>query len=259
MWLYSAIGANSKYTSTLSNRAMQTNLKTRLLYPIINVPSSFRCSCNDTSSNNQLYTDYHALNCKDKGVHHFAIQRHNDIRDLLYSAIEKNLPRAVVQREQVHYLEANPAHHKKPDVTFSVGPDPQETSIDVAFINVGAASYLTKNITKLHQEREKQKKNDHRPHLQHSVDDPNVFIPFIVDTLGNIGPLAKQFLVSLGAKCNNPFLKSRITRAISITSARKLDQMFAYYDAHKIDLQDLRDLNNAGMPRGRPRPRASAE
>jgi hypothetical protein len=41
--------------------------------------------------------------------------------------------------------------------------------------------------------------------------------------------------------------------------ANKLDQMFAYYDAHKIDLQDLRDLNNAGMSRGRPRPRASAE
>jgi hypothetical protein len=113
--------------------------------------------------------------------------------------------------------------------------------IDVACINVGAASYLTKNITKLHQEREKQKKNDHRPHLQHSVDDPNVFIPFI-DTLGNIGPLAKQFLVSLGAKCNNPFLKSRIIRAISITSARKLDQMFAYYDAHKLTFKTFETL-----------------
>jgi hypothetical protein len=81
------------------------------------------------------------------------------------------------------------------------------------------------------------------------TDDPNLFIPFIVDTLGNIGPLSKQFLVSLGPKCNNPFRKTRIMRAISITSAFKLDQMFAYYDAHKIDLQE--DLNKAGDNHGR--------
>jgi hypothetical protein len=214
---------------------MKNNIKARLLIPVVNVGANFRCDCNEINSNQQAYTDYHALNCS-RHVQDLSIRRHNDVRDLIYDTIDKHLPLVVVHKELNHYNPEDPRAHKKPDVSFTFGPNQIDTFIDVAYVNSGANSYLGQNNTKLLQSKEAVKKTQHRPSLGNAVDDPERFVPFIVDPLGNIGPLAKQFLISLGSKCNNNLLKSDIMRAISITTARNNDLMFFQYDTNKANM-----------------------
>lgn len=63
--------------------------------------------------------DYHALSCLGN-VQDLSIRRHEDVRNIIFNVIEKQLPLTVVNKELLNrYNAENPAANKKPDVSFS--------------------------------------------------------------------------------------------------------------------------------------------
>ena len=59
--------------------------------------------------------------------------------------------------------------------------------------------------------------------------DSNILIPFAVDTVGNVGPAANQFLTKLNNYSRDKSIKYKILRDISISIARSNHEMLAKY------------------------------
>jgi len=227
-WLTSAIGPINRYRVPLNNYEMQINLKLRLLIPLIkNRPE--KCSCDDGTRNNQRYTEYHALGCI-KYIGDLRTERHNDIRDIVHDSIKTNIPSFNVGKEVNHYHPDDPRRHKKPDITLvDKDNNDHQIFIDMAVINIGGFSYLNKNNASVLTAVENGKRFNHKGHLDQEAYNPNTFIPFIVDTVGNIGPSGKNFLNNIASRSTNKFMKHGILRSISISIARKNAEMYSRY------------------------------
>jgi hypothetical protein len=117
-WLSCGIGSCDKFNAPLSDKAMAINLKLRLLIPVVRVPDNYDCPCNQQSRTNQQYTVYHALSCQ-KYCQDITIERHNNVRDIIYNALQYYLSQSSPDREVCHYNEDRPEMHKKPDISFS--------------------------------------------------------------------------------------------------------------------------------------------
>ena len=78
-------------------------------------------------------------------------------------------------------------------------------SIDVAVVNASAPSYIDEEHGLIHEQlvskgmetRENQKKSKHRPVFGDAVERLSVFVPFVVEITGKLGPSAKEFLQSM--------------------------------------------------------------
>ena len=77
--------------------------------------------------------------------------------------------------------------------------------------------------------KEKAKINQHIRHLGNGAKDQDILIPFVVDTVGNVGPAANRFLTKLQSLCANNSIRHKIFRDISISIARSNFEMFAKY------------------------------
>jgi len=227
-WLSSAIGPLHRFIPALEHSEMQTNLKLRLLIPLIkNRPH--KCICDDGSRHNQRYTEYHALGCN-KFTGELRTERHNCVRDIIYESIKQNIPAVHAAKEENHYHPDDPRRHKKPDITLTEnGTNSEQVFIDMAVVNIGGFSYLCKNNTTVLSSVENGKRFSHKGHLDRNAYNPEIFVPFIVDTLGNIGPSGKKFLNYIANRSTNKFMKHGILRSISISIARKNAEMYSRY------------------------------
>jgi len=227
-WLTSSIGPSHRYAPALGHCEMQMNLKLRMLIPIIkNRP--LRCSCDDDTRNNQRYTEYHALGCI-KLSGELRTERHNSVRDIIYESIKQNIPAIHVAKEANHYHPDDPRRHKKPDITLTdTEHNSDQVFIDMAVVNIGGFSYLNKNNMSVLSSIENGKRFSHKGHLDSQAYNPEVFVPFIVDTVGNIGPSGKKFLNNIVNRSTNKFMKHGILRSISISIARKNAEMYSRY------------------------------
>lgn len=227
-WLSCGIGSYDKFNAPLSDQAMAINMQLRLLIPVVPVPDNFECPCNRQSRTNQKYTRYHALNCQ-KFCQDITIERHNNVRDIIYNALQHYLPQSRPDRELCHYHEDRPEVHKKPDVSFSTYRNEGKTHIEVAVFNAGCSTYLEKDRNANLRNKEKFKISQHVGHLGEDAKNPDILIPFVVDTVGNIGPSAKYFITKLQGLCKNTSLRHKLHRDISISIARSNAEMFIKY------------------------------
>jgi hypothetical protein len=227
-WLSCGIGSCDKFNAPLSDKAMAINLKLRLLIPVVRVPDNYDCPCNQQSRTNQQYTVYHALSCQ-KYCQDITIERHNNVRDIIYNVLQYYLPQSSPDREVCHYNEDRPEMHKKPDISFSTYRSEGKTHVEVAVFNVGCKTYLDKDRNANLRNREKFKISQHLRHLGDDARNPDVLIPFVVDTAGNIGPSASTFITKLQGLCKNNTIRYKLFKDISISLARYNAEMFIKY------------------------------
>ena len=129
------------------------------------------------------------------------------------------------------YNPERPEVHKKPDVSFSAYRNDGKTHVEVAVLNVGCNTYLEKDRNVNLKNKERFKRSQHAGHLGDDAKNPDILIPFIVDTVGNIGPAANHFITKLQGICKNNSIRYKIFRDISISIARSNAEMFAKYKA----------------------------
>jgi hypothetical protein len=174
---------------------------------------NYNCICksqltsNSVSLSNAGETDlnsrcniFHCLSCV---ITSGTISRHNRIRNFINSFITRFCPTAITQIEFVYKCSANgKTHHVDLLVKFPLGSsfghkEERNFYLDVSVFNVGCPSHSCNSLDKAKakfKEREIHKRNQYKDVLLGSSP---YFIPFIMDTVGNIGKAAMDFLMTL--------------------------------------------------------------
>ena len=196
-----------------SNQNFRDSVKYRI-FVFKSFSVNYSCICKSKSSSNSVSLSnvgqidlnsrcnmFHGLSCPITSGD--TIARHNRIRNFINSFIIRFCPKAITQIEFIYRCGANgKTHHVDLLVQFPHGScfghkEERNYYLDVSVFNVGCPSHSSNSIEKAlakFKERELHKRNEYRDVL---INSSTNLIPFIMDTVGNIGKAAKDFLVML--------------------------------------------------------------
>ena len=199
-WLnYQFMGRN------MMSKVFQFALASRLLYPHFSSGSTQNqlCHCRNLRRNPNREAvclgdpkqEMHAFSC-------FAMKRETSARhDILYKELQKSLskflPQLSFQREWQFW---NPVRRKRLVVDLKLEAEDESFCylIDFSFVNIASASTLSRAPEALVNDREKAKINKYTKFF--SEDQMKFFVPFVMDSAGNVGKLALTFLKELTLK-----------------------------------------------------------
>ena len=179
------------------------SIKFRLLIPAKQF-GDFSCACKSPDSPNGVILSnwnniFHCLSCG--SVSKITIERHKKNVRLLDSFVTKYIPLAATEIEYMYRCSLNGCDHHvdlRIELPASNGQLKRVFYVDVSVFNVGCPSYRCNSedqATKKFKDQESAKRKQYTAVFFH---DSDFLIPFIVDTIGNIGPSALAFVELLG-------------------------------------------------------------
>ena len=135
--------------------------------------------------------------------------RHDDVRDAVYNTLRRGFMHMGingyrVQKEEVFARQDMSGLSYRADVFLDVGV---VRYIDIAVVDPGCPKYLqlpdggsaSMELVGAHA-REVEKITDFRARMSHVLDYDTLFIPFVVETSGRLGPAAAYFLRNIGLR-----------------------------------------------------------
>ena len=164
---------------------------------------NFSCTCHlqnvpvDLSRRSNMF---HCLSCPI--LSGGTIERHNSIRNLLNSFIQRFIPFAITQSEYPYVCPVNNRCKKNVDLYLKIPGDSFGGDIcyfiDFAVFNLGCISNAVSTPLELEAKFVFHENRKSKEYKNVSLSDDLRFIPFIIDTTGNIGSKALSFLQNIG-------------------------------------------------------------
>ena len=217
---------------SFSKNAFNESIRSRIFCSKFNLNTI--CPCRITLEPTDLSKRdniFHCLSCKNASGG--TIERHNSVRNLLMSFINRFIPFAITQPEYLYICPVNNLCSKKVDLFVKIPGDSFSGDIsffiDVNIFNLGCHS---NSITSLSELVDKHKLHETRKSSEYkkvSLSDDPRFVPFIVDTTGNIGPKALSFLRRLG-----DYSKDYSGRSVGNKAAKKFASLFIQCMQYKL-------------------------
>jgi hypothetical protein len=224
----------------MSNEAYLYNLRIRLLLPPVNLTghqtTRHTCAKNDNILLSESRHAFHCFSCK--ACHKYTIVRHNRVRDALISFLESNITGAVTEYERMIYNPQDNDRHRRADFTLSI-PNQPKTIIDVRISNTGSVSRLAIKPERVLLNGEEAKESLYLKTLGRALENPKLFIPFVMLTTGNIGKRGLEWIDEIGrrSKLGAEKFKTYLQRRLSITIANSLYSTANHFQKRFAPLQ----------------------
>jgi hypothetical protein len=257
-WLNSFKITNRFKEISFSTRNFVESVKFRILV-FKSFPLNYSCICKSPMSSNSVSLSdtgvidlnsrcnmFHCVSCN---ITSGTISRHNRIRNFINSFITRFCPSVITQSEFVYKCSANgKTHHVDLLVKFPYGScfghkEERNFYLDVSVFNVGCPSHSCNSIDKAKakfKERELHKRNQYKDVLLNSSP---YFIPFIMDTVGNIGKVAIDFLITLSREVSkiskDDFVKCFVDGLQIVLYKGLSDQSVSFYQLIEESISDL--------------------
>lgn len=183
---------------TLSSKAYITNLRLRLLLPVLQPSLTGPCGCiphgprvHHVEASTHIQMDdprevYHCLSCSSSNQ--LCIARHNALCSALVKIVE-----SIGIRSEPNPSFSTPSQLDRvatPDVSVTINHIP--FSIDLTVSESSCSSYHNRSIADVLIARETQKKALYANRIPLS----NVFVPFALDSTGNLSPESTKFITT---------------------------------------------------------------
>jgi hypothetical protein len=218
-------GGSQRFTFT--REQFQDTLRNRLLLPIIdtgNPHANFTCQCGQLVSFTSQPT--HAIDCTRNAP--LLTRRHDEVARLLGEFVKRCCPMATIEVEPSVFSITGPRVSLKADLRIRMNAILKV--IDVAVVDPGCSTALAKGSANFPDRaarmRQEQKINQYAQVVPHIVNS-DVFVAFVVEATGRLGPSAKAFVDKIGE--NHSFFRSRFLDQLSGCIARYNALMFSKF------------------------------